>query len=167
MAFQKLADRFKTLPIVLAGPILRQVTKDAVTVWVALQKSAGVTLTVYDSDNPQTRTSLVTVATATTAVGVNLHVVAVTARKADTLKENHIYFYDLSFMIGDIAISLSQAVTPTTVPQTPLIQNPFAYGTYKLPSFALPPTDLSKLRLIHGSCRKPHAPGDDALPILD
>jgi len=59
MAFTKLADRLKNLPLVLAGPILRQVTKDSVTVWIALKQSATVTLNVYDSDNPQTRKLLI------------------------------------------------------------------------------------------------------------
>ena len=168
MAFTPLGKRLSQLPLVLAGPILRQVTHDAVTVWVALKQSATVTLNVWNTDKPQQGAKpLMTQATATTPIGVNLHIVAVTARAIGALAEGNIYFYNLSFMVGDIAINLSQAVTPTTNPPTPLIQNPFAYGTYALPSFALPPADLSKLRLIHGSCRKPHAPGDDALPILD
>jgi hypothetical protein len=31
----------------------------------------------------------------------------------------------------------------------------------------LPPKDLNKLRLFHGSCHKPHAEGGDALGLLD
>lgn len=168
MAFTPLGKRLSQLPLVLAGPILRQVTHDAVTVWVALKQSATVTLNVWNTDKPQQGAKpLMTQATATTPIGVNLHIVAVTARAIGALAEGNIYFYNLSFMVGDIAINLSQAVTPTTTPPTPLIQNPFAYGTYALPSFALPPKDLTKLRLIHGSCRHPHAPGNDAMAILD
>ena len=51
MAFKSFVNRFGELPLVLAGPILRQVTTDAVTVWVALKQSATVTPTVYDSDH--------------------------------------------------------------------------------------------------------------------
>ncbi|MGH8480064.1 MAG: hypothetical protein ACREXK_10905 [Gammaproteobacteria bacterium] len=36
-----------------------------------------------------------------------------------------------------------------------------------LPSFALAPAGLDKLRLIHGSCRKPHGESLDALQALD
>ena len=44
------------------------------------------------------------------------------------------------------------------------------YGWYEegtLPTFSLPPQDLNRLRIIHGSCRKPHGEGLDALPALD
>ena len=34
------------LPAVLAGPILRRLTRTSVTVWMALSRSDGVTLTV-------------------------------------------------------------------------------------------------------------------------
>ena len=47
-----LKDRFaqNKLPLVLAGPILRQGTQTSVTVWVALLRGANVTLNIYDSD---------------------------------------------------------------------------------------------------------------------
>ena len=165
MAFTKLADRLKNLPLVLAGPILRQVTKDSVTVWIALKQSATVTLNVYDSDNPQTRKLLIDPASrATTAVGTNLHIVAVTARKQGTLSEGHIYFYDLTFTSAGQTFTLSQAVTAVGAPA---VQNPFAYPPFTLPGFALPPKDITKLRLFQGSCRKAHGEGADALAILD
>src|SRR5664280_237014 len=158
-----LLTRLPKLPLVLAGPILRQVTKDAVSVWVALQQSATVTLTVYDSDQPL-RSTLMTANRPTTQVGKNLHIVAVTARKTGALSENNIYFYDLAFASPLRTWTLSTAVTrPIATP----VQNPFAYPPFTLPSFVLPPKDLTKVRLIHGSCRKPHGQGPDALAILD
>jgi hypothetical protein len=36
-----------------------------------------------------------------------------------------------------------------------------------LPSFALVPSHLNDLRLIHGSCRKPHGESLDALVTVD
>ena len=38
---------------------------------------------------------------------------------------------------------------------------------HKLPGFSLPPENLNKLRIIHGSCRQPQGPGRDAFPNLD
>lgn len=44
MTWKPLEERLTFLPLVLAGPILRQVTTDSVTVWVALRRKADVTL---------------------------------------------------------------------------------------------------------------------------
>jgi hypothetical protein len=40
------------------------------------------------------------------------------------------------------------------------------FAPYDLPTFSLPPLDLNKVRLIHGSCRKAHAEGRDALEAV-
>jgi hypothetical protein len=42
-----------------------------------------------------------------------------------------------------------------------------SYFEHQYPTFLLPPTQLEDLRIVHGSCRKPHGDGFDALPILD
>jgi hypothetical protein len=47
MAWQ-LQNRLGTLPGVLAGPILRQVTPTSVSVWFAVQDDAQVTAALYD-----------------------------------------------------------------------------------------------------------------------
>jgi len=41
------------------------------------------------------------------------------------------------------------------------------YPGHPLPSFVLPPQDLNQLRILHGSCRKPHGVGKDMLYALD
>jgi hypothetical protein len=169
MAWSELKNRFDKLPLILAGPILRQVTPHAVTVWVALKQSAQVTLTVYDSDVDFARRTLMVADRPTTALGKNLHVVAVTARKDNALTENRIYFYDLTFnsISPPSAWTFSQAVSR---PTSRSLSERFAYSPYLLPSFVLPPSDPNKLRLIHGSCRKPHGGGPvapDALAMLN
>ena len=40
------------LPLILAGPIVRRVTKDRVAVWIALRVHASVTLQVIDGNTP-------------------------------------------------------------------------------------------------------------------
>ena len=69
---------------VLAGPVLRKVTPDSVTVWFALQKKATVTLTVMDAAGVRLFDSVVASGPGTgdtIAVGANLHIVAVTAKR--------------------------------------------------------------------------------------
>jgi hypothetical protein len=60
-------------------------------------------------------------------------------------------------------LNLSQALNSATLsPQVTL-----SYFEHQLPTFAMPPADPGDLRLAHGSCRKLHGGGWDALPILD
>src|SRR2546422_306330 len=41
------------------------------------------------------------------------------------------------------------------------------YRGHPLPSFVLPPEDLNRLRILHGSCRKPHGLGKEMLSAID
>ena len=149
-----LKDRLATLPWVLAGPILRKVTPKSVTVWVALQETATLTLSVTDDTNKE-----VAVGTRNTvAVGANLHIAAVTARPTGAdLKPGIVYHYDIGFWNPHRSATLSSGTNSAKL----------GYGTSTLPGFSLPPADISAVRLFHGSCRMPHGSGIDALALLD
>lgn len=157
MAWTRIAGSFAGLPLILAGPVLRQVTATSVTVWVALKSASTVTLTIFDRDIAGTKLAE-SPPRATTAIGTNLHIVAVTARIATPLVEGKIYFYDMRFA-GDI--SKNSILAASTRPTRLEDETRLAYPPFKLPSFALPPADLNKLRLIQGSCRKPHGGAKD------
>ncbi len=168
-SFESLAGRLSqpTFPLVLCGPILRRVTPSAVTVWLATREPATVVLTVYDSSGSVPQAVLPAtggVAQANTiAVGSNLHIVAVTARGPNgTLKENVTYTYDLGF---SFKTSGPKKLFEATSVSSALSE--FVYAPHTLPSFVMPPADLEKLRIMHGSCRKPNGGGYDALAILD
>ncbi|MEQ1730339.1 MAG: hypothetical protein ABL982_18385 [Vicinamibacterales bacterium] len=156
MAFQSQSATLSTLPFVLAGPVLRRVTPDSVTVWVALRSAADVTLVVLapNGDRPLRGTR------PTIAIGTNLHIVAVTATLETPfapLTEGVIYRYDMSFKLSaNLTHSLAGATQNAKL----------AYAPLTLPSFCLPPKDINTLRVIHGSCRIPHGNGPDALAIL-
>lgn len=160
-------------PNVLAGPILRKVTKDSVTVWFALKKKATVTLMVLGSTGKR----IFDGKRETIAVGPNLHIVAVTARRKageSELVENAIYMYDATFeyptdtntpsLIDD---SIAAATTFTTATGTHKALLTYPNAPYDRPSFCLPPANIFSLRILHGSCRKPSADGLDALAIAD
>lgn len=161
MALDKLQDRLyaNRIPLLLCGPLLRRVNEYSVTVWVALLKKGKVTLEVLDPDGnsfvPPMKASRDTV-----DVGANLHIVAVTVYRYDPkLFEGLVYTYDISFDVDGQHYDLAAASNKPV--------DAFAYAPYKKPSFSLPPSDLTKLRLMHGSCRKPNAEGPDALAYLD
>jgi hypothetical protein len=155
---QMLKDRLATLPWVLAGPILRKVTSKRVTVWVALQQKATLVLSVTDDNNAEVAVGTLD----TVAVGPNVHIGAVSADvKGDDLKEGIVYHYDIGFS------NAQRTAQPAATLATGTKSASLGYGTSTLPGFSLPPADLTKVRLIHGSCRMPHGSGADALALLD
>ena len=157
MGWTPLRERIDELPLVIAGPILRRTEPDSVTVWVALKASRHVTLTIFDKNH-----NFLFESTRTTArIGINLHVVAVTANaSSNILVSGENYLYDLHFGNGELLSS------PGILTAVGSLQD-ISYPQYTLPSFALPPSDLKDLRIIHGSCRKPHGESLDALASLD
>lgn len=169
MAWIPLGDRLSDLPLILAGPILRRTEPDAVTVWVALREAREVTLRVYATIGGTGTTIAQTVLQGqrtTVAIGQHLHLVAVTATPLDNerspaqaLESGQVYAYNLSF---DDRETLAQAAVSPSIPQVFL-----SYFDHGLPTFALPPLDLNHLKLVHGSCRKAHGKGYDALAIVD
>jgi hypothetical protein len=157
MTWTPLSSRIHNLPLILAGPILRRTEANSVTVWLALKESRTVTLAILDTN----KQVLITGRKKTTQFGVNLHIVAVTAKAESNLLifgEN--YLYNLAFNSGE---TLN---TPNVLNSEGSILE-ITYPQYDLPSFALVPTDLKELRIVHGSCRKPHGEGVDGLATVD
>ncbi|MEP6729174.1 MAG: hypothetical protein ABJE10_00985 [bacterium] len=165
MAWQYLTPaKLLTKANVLAGPILRQVTADSVTVWFALQKEATVTLFV----TTKAGAPLFSGAANTTAVGAHLHIVAVTAQRppsAPKLVENNIYTYDATFVYAAPPVG---PPPPSDLSIAAATKNaPLTYAGFTLPSFCMPASNIHKLRIVHGSCRKAAGDGLDALAIVD
>lgn len=147
MAWQSIKDRLAGLPLILVGPILRRVEKDNVSVWVALKEArTSLTLTVYGPTGAVMRGSQPTV-----PLGQHLHIALITATPiAGVLTAGTTYEYNVTG-------------TGITFENNPDL----CYPGFTRPSFALPPTNLSDLRIIHASCRKLHAGGTDAMATLD
>jgi hypothetical protein len=149
-----------SFPRVLAGPILRQVSPTSMSVWFALRTQGTITVRVYDDANSQIAASD---PTQCAPVGTNLFFALVTVSIASPLTEGKIYLYDAMFTFTDGGSSL----TANLATATGTADGQFAYSPYTRPSFCLPPSDVGKLRIIHGSCRKAHGEGPDALALLD
>jgi hypothetical protein len=166
MSWTPLSHRLACLPLILAGPILRRTEPDAVTVWVALRKPAQVTLSVYATNAGSdviVNDLILEGCRSTVPLGKYLHVVAVTAKPVSRhrLEPGQIYAYNLNFAGYDGGL-INALNSENFFPNVTV-----SYFEHQLPTFALPPDDLNHLRIVHGSCRKPHGGGRDALPILD
>lgn len=169
------------LPLVLAGPIVRRVDRNSVTVWLALKAPRKVTLDVYEgATGALPATPTLTGTRVTARIGENLHIVAVTATvpSGGTLKSGTIYRYscrfgeDLSVPTAPAPAAASDLFGPTIVAaDRDAARKALLYigtsGAPDMPSFVTPPDRPAALRLFHASCRKPHAEGTDALSILD
>lgn len=158
-------DFLEGLPLLIAGPVLRRTEPTAITVWVGLKRPCRVTLQVLETQEQgqQLGKILLEGQRHTTAIGKHLHVVAVTARSTEeaSLVCDRIYAYDLQF-IADQSYSLIQALRSQRVPTATV-----SYFSHQKPTFTLPPQRLDQLKIVHGSCRKPHGGGFDTLPLLD
>jgi hypothetical protein len=162
-----------SLPLVLAGPILRRTEPGQVTVWVALKEACAVSLHVFELDAAGEKEEVLTASLPTTALGAHLHLAAVRAKAGTPLKPGTVYYYDLTF----VGLSPATSVPPRASLSAPGILNAagaddpqrldYDGSALPLPSFALPPEDLNHLRLVHSSCRKPHGEGEDMLALLD
>jgi hypothetical protein len=180
MAWSSLTSRLPDLPLILAGPILRRTENASVTVWLALKEARRVYLSVYEGGTGAQGPSgaLIPILSGdlvTTKLGDNLHIVAVTARSVGNIPTNVlwpsiIYSYDLEFR-GITGIPTSPATTLKTERVFSIngLLDSICYSTFTRPTFSLPPNDLTKLHVLHGSCRKPHGgEGEtDALPYAD
>jgi hypothetical protein len=157
MSWKPLIERLEQLPIVLAGPILRRSEPDAVTIWLVLKESRTVTLNIFDLAG----NVLITGSHKTIQIGVHVHLVTVTAKTSiNKLLAGEDYLYNIDLGNGENFNS-------PNILKNQFFNSNITYSKYKLPSFALPPTDIDDLRLVHGSCRKAHGESIDALATVD
>lgn len=186
MGFTKLEERLKDLPIIIAGPMLRRVEGDSVTVWFASkQPLKKVVLTVHENDKDKKSAILSSTQENTIPLGKNLHVTAITTSKPKVslpegqtvMKPGKTYFYDLQF--GSLQGKTLSSPWVTSAPKSSqessasiietaktAFKENFCYGEFELPSFRIP-DKLDNLKIVHGSCRKPHGGKTDALRALD
>ena len=162
---------------------MRRVEPRLACVWVALRAPCTVRLDIWDGLEPASTTKP-PFATATTHslraadfLHIGLPFIEIGASNAPMLP-GHIYSYNLTltdesdsnrqktFSSLGLLADRQGVVTPdgklTTKPHLAL-----GYQAGQLPSFVLPPAQLTDLKLLHGSCRRPHANTPDAMTFID
>jgi hypothetical protein len=170
-----------SLPLVLAGPILRRVEPNLVSVWMALSRPASVTVTLWDG---RTKTGAADPffrsdpATSTLRVADQLHValalLRIPAGSEKLLKPGVVYSYDVALNDGTTTQTLASLgllkSAPTANGGPPELARPhlaLGYVDDFLPSFSLPPATLDDLRIVYGSCRRAANEHPDAMPMID
>jgi Family of unknown function (DUF6603) len=166
------------LPPLLAGPVLRRVESDLVSVWIATSRACNVSLLLFDgadivasrNEQDDLRAKWVSEPQPTVQAGAHLHILTVVldlrspggnaSRSAGaTLEANHTFSYDLR---------LIERADPTRIHNLRslgLVADPIpiGYDPEELPSFRTCPQELDRLVILHGSCRQLFA----APPLAD
>lgn len=165
-------NRLDTLPVILAGPILRHVSTDSITVWLATRQDIPSTteLRVYDelvvNNQPPANSNPTPVANTQTSLakiqlGTKLYLYLLTCKvpSSTQLTKEKIYGYNIHFSGTDtLATYLSASGTNG--------MSKITYPGFNRPTFALTPNKLEQTNIVHASCRKPHAAGRDAMSLL-
>ncbi len=134
-----------SLPPILAGPILRRLTRTEMAVWVALSSPSPVTVHVQVAGQPATSVS--GPAVTPTPVGQHLWLAVATAPgPGGTFGAGQRYAYFLDAPGWSSPPDWSGVAMDGT-----------------LPSFPAPPAAPEDLTLLHTSCRKVHGGGRDGL----
>jgi hypothetical protein len=169
-----------SLPLILAGPILRRVEPNLVSVWVALSEESSVKLSLWEGGQikPGDREPLITgpePAIKTLRIGNQLHIVVVVLKLTSdkVIIPGRIYSYDLTFQTSSETHTLKSLGLLKDDPSNDIdhltnIKNlALGYEPDVLPSFASCPPELTDLRIVHGSCRRTTFESQDGLAWVD
>jgi hypothetical protein len=169
------------LPVLLAGPILRRTEPTLVAVWVALSQSAKITIRIWDgvvrdvSSSKVVATDLPAIeplsnTAQTVRAGDQLHIAVVTFKvaAAKALLPGRPYSYNVLVETGD---GQTQDLKSLQLLQDGQINGQphlaMGYEPGFLPSFELPPAELTDLRILHGSCRRITQKMEDGMAWID
>lgn len=149
-----------SLPLVISGPIVRHVGANTLTIWMATKvsilnkdKSYKLQLSLFDKRLQTIQVSKDAVDIIEYQIGTHCFVSTVVVSQNKLFEDQQIYYYD---------IEITESATKS-VKLTELLSD-LLYPNEALFSFKYSQT---LTRVIHGSCRKAHFSGDDALPQLD
>ena len=185
-----------SLPLILAGPILRRVDGEVCSAWVALSRPATVGVTLWAGTQMSTGPGTVASGDAplasgqvqTRRFGANLHIALVTVDlkgpPAVALAPGSLHSYDIT--IDGTASLRTEGLLKDEVAGTRLanvdtgtdagdgsagfnapLHLALGYDTDRLPSFVTPGATIESLRMAHASCRRSNAGGYDAMAWLD
>ena len=168
-------------PLLLAGPILRRTEPLLATVWVALSAKATVEVRVWDglihdaSNTPLFSTELpqlvpLSNTADTLRIGDQLHIAVVTFKlaAANALLPNRTYSYNVTLRDESDAehdLKSLELLQDGQINGQPHLAMGYEPGF--LPTFQLPPLELTDLRILHGSCRRITQTMHDGMAWID
>src|SRR6185503_10420445 len=172
------------LPLILSGPILRRVEPNLVAVQVALSQSATIKLALWENRIKTTDAKDTNIwfktpdpGAKTIRIADSLHLCVVTVRLPDAKKltPEKLFSYDLEITTTG-STTKQNFKSLGLLANNPLNADPdgdnvkqlaLGYETDFLPCVTLSPNELTKLKLIHGSCRDLASKFPDGLAWVD
>jgi hypothetical protein len=161
------------LPLLLAGPIVRRVEPTLASVWIALSEPATVTLKIWEGRVTQGSGNVLNSGdpTQTLRVGDKLHIalplIKILPTSPRLLEPGKIYSYDLEIKTATATHNLkSLGLLTTGVVQGRRVEA-LGFEENALPSFVLPPAEITDLHVIFGSCRRVNSDHLDAMVWID
>jgi hypothetical protein len=143
----------------LAGPVLRRADPERVCVWICTLSPARPALLVYRASAGPDE-ALGSGTAESVRLGERLYVHLLTARpRAGRWPASEVLTYDIELDTGGAALRLADLGLPGGT-------GTLGYAGFPLPSFFLQAAD-GPLHVLHGSCRKLHSKGEDALWCAD
>jgi hypothetical protein len=149
-----------SLPLVLSGPIVRHIATDTLTIWMTTKASIKhrddlrtlhVSLFTEDKQAIQLLPSAIDIIEY--QIGEHCFVSTIIVSQDKLFENQKIYFYDIEIAQNNAGpIKLSESLSELLYPKESLFSFKFSQTLTKV---------------LHGSCRKAHFDGIDALPQLD
>ena len=161
------------LPLLLAGPIVRRVEPTLASVWIALRESATVTLKIWEGRVSTGSGNVLNVSdpTPTLRIGDELHValplIKILPTSPRLLEPGKVYSYDLEIKVGTTTHTLQSLGLLSTGTFEGRRVEALGFEENALPGFALPPAEITDLRVIFGSCRRVENDHLDAMVWID
>ena len=143
---------FSNLPLILAGPIVRQVSEQQLTLWLVCSQQLPIQVNCYHGSQLLATTQFALDHAALIPLGTHAFLHLLVIKFPEPLPANEWLSYD---------IGLIQNNEPQWLAST----NPhLLYAAEQRPSFVF----KKRIRqILHGSCRRPHYTGGDALLVVD
>lgn len=151
-----------SIPLVLAGPIVRRATPAGVSFWVATSKEVQCTVRVWRDRTSHSGSAY------SMEFGRHIHICLVTVEASRTfLQEGALFEYDVTFRELSDSRERSLMDAGVLLPSSSRSPVTLGYGPVgTLPSFFMPPSNYTQLRIAHASCRSTTGQGLDALADL-
>lgn len=143
----------KFLPLVIAGPLLRRVTPDEVTIWIATTEQVDLKIEFIPRNGNAQTYCLTPVSNELTCLTFSkyLHYQLITIPVSQSLP------YDTTI---DYQVSLKPNSSYQSWQNLTELQPELLFSNQTTLQFTIPSRVHS---VLHGSCRKPHHPGNDGL----
>lgn len=148
------------LPLVLAGPIIRHVASDTLTIWMATKTSISneerdtkLFIHLFDKNSIAIELNFAEVEVIQHQIGEHCFISTIIVKQSNLFSDQNTYYYDIEIARGNTDVfKFSESLTELLYPNESLFSFKFS---------------KTLTNVLHGSCRKAHFSGKDALPQLD